>query len=73
MDAANMEQTGQVTIELLEARLRHAEHLLFGVESDHDTQSAVKPVVDGLAELERRFSSLVSKVRVYAELLKICA
>ncbi|CAK7236212.1 hypothetical protein SCUCBS95973_009531 [Sporothrix curviconia] len=71
MDATSLEETSQATLELLEARLRRAEHLLFGIEPGHDTQPAVKPAVDGLADLERRFSSLVSNVRVYAELLKI--
>ncbi|CAK7272146.1 hypothetical protein SEPCBS57363_004986 [Sporothrix epigloea] len=71
MDALSLEKTGQVTLELLEARLRRAEHLLFGIEPDHDTKPTIKPAVDGLAELERHFTLLVSKVRVYAELLKI--
>ena len=72
MEATSLEATSQATLELLEARLRRAEHLLLGIEPDADTPPAVKPAVDGLADLERRFSSLVSNVRVYAELLKIC-
>ncbi|CAK7245574.1 MAG: hypothetical protein STHCBS139747_007158 [Sporothrix thermara] len=71
MEATSLEATSQATLELLEARLRRAEHLLLGIEPDADTPPAVKPAVDGLADLERRFSSLVSNVRVYAELLKI--
>ncbi|CAK7272831.1 hypothetical protein SEPCBS119000_005330 [Sporothrix epigloea] len=66
-----LKQKSQVTLELLEARLRRAEHLLYGIEPDHSAQPAATTAVDGLAELERRFSSLVSNVRVYAELLKI--
>ncbi|CAK7203626.1 hypothetical protein SEUCBS139899_006364 [Sporothrix eucalyptigena] len=67
----SMEHTSQATLELLEARLRRVEHLLYGTEPDVDTPPAPKPAVDGLADLERRFSSLVSNVRVYSELLKI--
>ncbi|KJR86114.1 nuclear distribution protein RO10 [Sporothrix schenckii 1099-18] len=70
-----MEQTNQATLELLESRVRRVEHLLYGDDGntpkDADSLPA-KPAVDTLADLERRFASLVSNVRVYAELLKIC-
>ncbi|ERS96927.1 hypothetical protein HMPREF1624_06254 [Sporothrix schenckii ATCC 58251] len=69
-----MEQTNQATLELLESRVRRVEHLLYGDDGntpkDADSLPA-KPAVDTLADLERRFASLVSNVRVYAELLKI--
>lgn len=68
-----MEQTSQATLELLESRVRRVEHLLYGGNTPEDTHALpAKPTVDALADLERRFSSLVSNVRVYAELLKIC-
>lgn len=64
------EETSVATIELLESRLRRVEHILYGSAKNADVWA--RPVVESLAELERRFASLVSGVRVYAELLKIC-
>lgn len=76
MDSSSIGQTSQATLELLEARLRRVEHLLYGGSSAEPgavpTTFTATPTVESLADLERRFASLVSNVRVYAELLKIC-
>lgn len=65
-------KTALSTIALLEARLLRIEHLLYG-SSPARLPGTSTSTVDSLADLERRFSSLISRVRVYAELLKICA
>ncbi|EFX01855.1 nuclear distribution protein [Grosmannia clavigera kw1407] len=63
------EETSVATIALLEARLRRVEHVLYGPPKNADLWA--RPAVESLAELERQFASLISGVRVYAELLKI--
>ncbi|KAI1379895.1 hypothetical protein F4677DRAFT_298189 [Hypoxylon crocopeplum] len=55
------------TISLLEARLLRVEHLLFG----HSVQQPKVPAIRSLQELEHRFGTLLQRVRVYAELLKL--
>ena len=66
-----MDQTALSTISLLEARLLRIEHLLFGPSPVPD-RVPVDSAYQSLESLERRLASLVSQVRVYAELLKIC-
>lgn len=66
-----MDETTLSTLSLLESRLLRVEHLLHGQASSpslaQDETAAVQ-----LATLEKRFGALLSRVRVYAELLKIC-
>ncbi|KAF4592368.1 nuclear distribution protein [Ophiocordyceps camponoti-floridani] len=65
-----LDQTTISTIELLEARLLRIEHILCGPSA---SPPFVRPesVTRRMADLERRFSSMVSRIRVYADLLKI--
>ncbi|KAJ6781916.1 hypothetical protein PWT90_09977 [Aphanocladium album] len=63
-----LDQTTLSTISLLESRLLRVEHLLYGSSTPpprHD--SALRQ----MADLEKRFSILTSRIRVYGELLKI--
>ncbi|POR30882.1 Uncharacterized protein TPAR_08891 [Tolypocladium paradoxum] len=65
-----LDQTTLSTIALLESRLLRLEHLLYGPTASHPPPqhgSAVRK----MGELERRFSLMLSHVRVYGELLKI--
>src|SRR4051812_41681552 len=63
--------TALETIANLEARLLRVEQLLYGPRAGVEELPNVS-VVESLAELQRRFASLLSRFRVYAELLKIC-
>lgn len=66
-----MDETTLSTLDLLESRLLRVEHLLYGqnispaLVQDYST-------LEKIDELEKRFSLLVSRIRVYGELLKIC-
>ncbi len=71
MELDPLSQTSLVTISLLEARLLRLEHLLYG-QSAVPSRPAGTSAVDSLADLERRFSSLISRFKVYADLLRIC-
>ncbi len=77
MDATAVNETSEVTLELLESRLRRIEHVLHGSDTAAIAAATGPPVspptVEALADIENRFSGLVSDVRVYAQLLKICA
>lgn len=68
---ASLDETTLSTLSLLEARLLRLEHLLYGQKASPSLaqDDAAAP---HMADLERRFSMLISKVRVYGELLKIC-
>lgn len=74
MDEATLDDTTLQTISLLEARLLHIEQILYGstpapvARSTGDDDSAS----ESLAHLERRFGSLISRFRVYADLLRLC-
>jgi hypothetical protein len=70
--AADAEGTALATISLLEARLLRIEHHLYGTTSASPRQSSQSSAVESLADLERRFSSLLSRFKVYADLLNIC-
>lgn len=71
MTTDDLDETTLSTLSLLESRLLRVEHLLHG-------QSGSQPVLQNeqttlkLGDLERHFNGLLSKVRVYADLLKIC-
>ena len=66
-----LDRTTLATISLLEARLLRIEHILFGAASP-PARPAATPTIATLSDLERRFAHLLSRFRVYAELLKIC-
>lgn len=66
-----LDKTTLSTISLLEARLFRIEHLLFG-NSTPSPRTPETPVGTALSDLERRFANLLTRSRVYAELLKIC-
>jgi hypothetical protein len=68
----SLDKTTLATISLLEARLIRIEHLLYGPSAAPLSRPANEPVLSSLADLERRFSALLARSRVYAELLKIC-
>ncbi|OLN96468.1 hypothetical protein CCHL11_00868 [Colletotrichum chlorophyti] len=67
---ATLDNTTLSTISLLESRLLRIENLLYG-----PTAAPLSPhtdsAVDTLEDLERRFNHLLSRIRVYGELMKI--
>lgn len=65
---STLDNTTLSTISLLEARLMRIEHLLFG----HTTQQPKVSATRSMQELEHRFGILLQRMRVYAELLKLC-
>ncbi|KAI1087202.1 hypothetical protein F5B19DRAFT_87771 [Rostrohypoxylon terebratum] len=69
MDEMNstLDNTTLSTISLLEARLLRLEHVLYG----HTTQQPKASAIRSMQELEHRFSILLQRMRVYAELLKL--
>lgn len=73
MEEQSLDRTTLATISLLEARLLRIEQILHGSNS----ASVPKPAggdsaIESLANLERRFATLVSRFRVYADILKLC-
>ncbi|KAI0172607.1 hypothetical protein GGR52DRAFT_591119 [Hypoxylon sp. FL1284] len=64
---STLDNTTLSTISLLEARLLRIEHLLFG----HSVQQPKTPAIRSMQDLERRFSTLLQRVRVYGELFKL--
>lgn len=74
MDNKSLDQTSLTTISLLEARLMRIEHLLYGTSapSTSSQQKTSSSAVTSLVELERRFATLLSRFRVYTDILKLC-
>ncbi|KAF4337795.1 RO-10-like protein [Fusarium beomiforme] len=68
--ATNMDETTLSTLDLLESRLLRIEHLLYG-QSQSPALAQDQSAISQLNKLERRFSMLLSDVRVYHELMKI--
>ncbi|PHH68200.1 hypothetical protein CDD82_743 [Ophiocordyceps australis] len=66
-----LRQTTLSTIDLLEARLLRIQHLLNGPTTPHPPARHSDSVVKRMAALEKAFSSMLSQIRVYGELLKI--
>ncbi|RDA95324.1 hypothetical protein CP533_3550 [Ophiocordyceps camponoti-saundersi (nom. inval.)] len=66
-----LDQTTLSTIDLLEARLLRVEHVLCGPSVPPPPAARHESVTRRMADLERRFSSMLSRIRVYADLLKI--
>lgn len=65
-----LDNTTLATIELLEARLLRLEHIIYGPAGSPDT-TPKSPATRTMHDLERRFQALVSKSRVYQDLLNI--
>ncbi|KAM3467286.1 hypothetical protein BB8028_0006g07030 [Beauveria bassiana] len=65
-----LDQTTLSTISLLESRLLRIEHLLYG-SSAPTPPAQHESALQKLANLEKRFSMLTSRIRVYGDLLKI--
>lgn len=70
MASNSLDETTLSTLALLEPRLLRVEHLLHG-QTGSPSPRQNEPAMLQMANLERRFSALLSRVRVYAELLKI--
>ncbi|KAI1804827.1 hypothetical protein F4811DRAFT_518557 [Daldinia bambusicola] len=64
---STLDNTTLSTISLLEARLLRIEHLLYG----HTVQQPKVSAIRTMQELEHRFGTLLQRMRVYAELLKL--
>jgi hypothetical protein len=71
MTTDDLDETTLSTLSLLESRLMRLEHLLHG-QTVSQPVSQEEQATLRLAELDRRFNGLLSHVRVYADLLKIC-
>ncbi|GJC97676.1 Nuclear distribution protein [Colletotrichum higginsianum IMI 349063] len=67
----SLDNTTLSTVSLLESRLLRIEHLLYGPTAASPS-SQTESAVDTLQDLERRFNHLLSRIRVYGELMKIC-
>ncbi|KAM3457777.1 hypothetical protein MY3296_000850 [Beauveria thailandica] len=65
-----LDQTTLSTISLLESRLLRIEHLLYG-SSAPTPPPQHESALQKLSNLEKRFSMLTSRIRVYGDLLKI--
>ncbi|UNI13719.1 hypothetical protein JDV02_000435 [Purpureocillium takamizusanense] len=68
---STLDKTTLSTVSLLESRLLRIEHLVYGSTASHPPHTPHEPAARRLDELERRFSTLASRVRVYGELLRI--
>ncbi|KAF4979982.1 hypothetical protein FZEAL_3936 [Fusarium zealandicum] len=68
--ATTMDDTTLSTLDLLESRLLRIEHLLYG-QPVSLALAQDRSAVEKIGQLERRFSSLLTKVRDYGELIKI--
>ncbi|KAI7782705.1 hypothetical protein LA080_013041 [Diaporthe eres] len=71
MEEQSLDRTTLATISLLEARLLRIEQILHGSKSGPVPKPAGDSVVESLANLERRFATLISRFRVYADILKL--
>jgi hypothetical protein len=69
--ATKMDETTLSTLDLLESRLLRIEHLLYG-QNQSPALAQDQSAASQLNKLERRFSMLLSDVRVYHELMRIC-
>ncbi|KAF3768862.1 hypothetical protein M406DRAFT_29250, partial [Cryphonectria parasitica EP155] len=71
MDNQTLDKTTLTTISLLEARLLRIEQLLYGTTSALPSHTPSESALSSLGDLERRFSTLISRFRVYADILKL--
>lgn len=72
MDEQSLDRTTLATISLLEARLLRIEQILHGSQAGAVPRPAGDSAIESLANLERRFATLISRFRVYADILKLC-
>lgn len=72
MEEQSLDRTTLATISLLEARLLRIEQILHGSTAASAPKPAGDSAIESLANLERRFATLVSRFRVYADILKLC-
>ena len=72
MEEQSLDRTTLATISLLEARLLRIEQILHGSKSVSVPTPAGDSAIESLANLERRFATLISRFRVYADILKLC-
>lgn len=72
MDNQTLDKTTLTTISLLEARLLRVEQLLYGTTTAAASQPPADSALSSLADLERRFTALISRSRVYTDILKLC-
>ncbi|CAN8100515.1 unnamed protein product [Discula destructiva] len=70
-DHHTLDNTTLTTISLLEARLLRIEQLLYGTTATPPPQPSTDSALVTLADLERRFAFLISRFRVYADILKL--
>ncbi|KAF5645520.1 RO-10-like protein [Fusarium sp. NRRL 52700] len=68
--ATNMDEITLSTLDLLESRLLRIEHLLYG-QNQSPALAQDQSAASQLNKLERRFSMLLSDVRVYHDLMRI--
>ncbi|KFA72179.1 hypothetical protein S40288_06016 [Stachybotrys chartarum IBT 40288] len=66
----SLDDTSLSTLSLLESRVRRIEHILYG-QAAAPSLARDASAVNKIGGLEKRFSLLLSNIRVYSELLKI--
>lgn len=67
-----IDETTLSTLSLLESRLLRIEHVIHGHDSPPAPASGEDSALQRMADLERRFGLITSRIRVYGELMKIC-
>jgi len=67
-----LDQTTLSTISLLESRLLRIEHVLHGHTTASHPPEQADSALQRIRQLEKRFSIIITHIRVYGELLKIC-
>lgn len=76
MTAEALNETTLTTLEALEARLLRLEHVLHGHPATQPASTpspspSDEPASKRMQDMERRLNGMVSRVRVYGELLRI--
>lgn len=67
----SLDKTTISTIGLLEARLLRLEHIVYGPAGAPDAPPRTS-AISSFHDIERRFAGLISRTRVYGDLLNIC-
>ncbi|MBE3047771.1 hypothetical protein IMZ48_35730 [Candidatus Bathyarchaeota archaeon] len=68
----SMDVTTLTTLELLESRLLQLEQMVYGTLPANLPSSDEVSITRQLEKLEQRFQALISRVRVYNDIHKIC-